>query len=499
MQIIVQVGGKGTRLGGLTVNKPKCLVPVYNKPILFHLFNKYKNCKFVIIGDYKYNVLEKYLKNFAKDIDYKIIKASGTGNVCGIKEALEYVKDDEKIMLIWSDLILSEQFKPEELPEGNYVGILSNQLCSWSFKDGKLDKISTDTNGVAGCFIFKNKNILKDISAVGSFTGWLKNSGIELQAMEMPLCIEVGSVNAINSLQDTENRCRPYNKIVFNENTVIKYGLTEEGKELIDKEIIWYKKMTDYGFTSIPKVFSLDPLTLERIDGKSIFLTDANSERKKIIIDNLIKAINTMHGYEKQKTNKDDIITEYYSKTITRINSIKDVIPFAKNDYITINGKSCKNPIKFNDDFKKYVEKKLLNTVFCSIHGDCTLTNTLVDVENNIYFIDPRGYFGLQKVNGDIRYDWAKLYYSIIGNFDKFNIKDFELKISDTEINYKIHSNGWEDMYENLFSKIQDINIEEIKFIHAVIWLSLASHCFEDYDSMCLAFYNGVYLMSEFI
>ena len=41
--------------------------------------------------------------------------------------------------------------------------------------------------------------------------------------------------------------------------------------------------------------------------------------------------------------------------------------------------------------------------------------------------------------------------------------------------------------------------IENIKFIHAVIWLSLASHCREDYDSMCLAFYNGVYLINEFL
>ena len=85
MQVIVQAGGKGTRLENLTLNRPKCLVPVNNIPILFHLFNKYKNLDFVIIGDYKYEVLEKYLKTYAKDINYKLIKSSGTGNVCGIK------------------------------------------------------------------------------------------------------------------------------------------------------------------------------------------------------------------------------------------------------------------------------------------------------------------------------------------------------------------------------------------------------------------------------
>lgn len=499
MQVIVQAGGKGTRLENLTLNRPKCLVPVNNIPILFHLFNKYKNLDFVIIGDYKYEVLEKYLKTYAKDINYKLIKSSGTGNVCGIKDALKYVKEDEKIMLIWSDLILSEEFKPEDLPQGNYVGILENQPCSWSFQDGVLEKTATETNGVAGCFIFENKDFLKEISTIGSFTGWLKNSGIELQPMKMPNCIETGSLKAIKDLKDTENRCRPYNKIEFLNNTVIKEGLTEQGKELINKEIDWYKELSKYGFDSMPKTYSLNPLTMERINGENIFLTESNIERKEIILKNLLNAINKMHNLEMREANNDDIITEYYSKTIDRINSIKDVVPFANDEFITINGKNCKNPNIYCEEFKQYVEQNLLKTVFCPIHGDCTLTNTMVDKDNNVHFIDPRGYFGSQKVFGDIRYDWAKLYYSIIGNFDRFNIKDFELKISDKDVEYKIKSNGWESLYEKFLSEIKDININEIKFIHSIIWLSLASHCFEDYDSMCLAFYNGVYLINEFI
>ena len=36
--IIVQAGGKGTRMGALTQNKPKALVPVNNLPMIFHLF-----------------------------------------------------------------------------------------------------------------------------------------------------------------------------------------------------------------------------------------------------------------------------------------------------------------------------------------------------------------------------------------------------------------------------------------------------------------------------
>ena len=39
--IIVQAGGKGSRMQVLTRNKPKALVPVNNLPMIFHLFKKY--------------------------------------------------------------------------------------------------------------------------------------------------------------------------------------------------------------------------------------------------------------------------------------------------------------------------------------------------------------------------------------------------------------------------------------------------------------------------
>ena len=51
--IIIQAGGKGTRLKHLTANKPKGIVPVKNMPMIFHLMNRYKDKKFIIIADYK--------------------------------------------------------------------------------------------------------------------------------------------------------------------------------------------------------------------------------------------------------------------------------------------------------------------------------------------------------------------------------------------------------------------------------------------------------------
>ena len=90
--VIIQAGGKGTRLKKLTQNKPKGIVPVNNLPIIFHLFNKYPQKKFIIIGDYKHEVLEEYLESFCK-VKYVTVKAKGTGTCAGIGEALKYIPD----------------------------------------------------------------------------------------------------------------------------------------------------------------------------------------------------------------------------------------------------------------------------------------------------------------------------------------------------------------------------------------------------------------------
>ena len=64
--IIIQAGGLGTRLGYLTQNRPKAIVPVNNRPIIFHMFEKYPEAKFIIIGDYNVMYCSHILKLLRK-------------------------------------------------------------------------------------------------------------------------------------------------------------------------------------------------------------------------------------------------------------------------------------------------------------------------------------------------------------------------------------------------------------------------------------------------
>ena len=104
--VIVQAGGKGTRMGRFAENKPKCLVPVNDIPIIVNTLNVYKDKKVIIIADYLSNVLETYLNVFYNGDNYNATYSTDvlfTEEVLGVNSII-YVKSDEFAYTI------SEQF-----------------------------------------------------------------------------------------------------------------------------------------------------------------------------------------------------------------------------------------------------------------------------------------------------------------------------------------------------------------------------------------------------
>ena len=469
-------------------------------PIIFHLFKRYPKNEFIIIGDYKFDVLDRYLATFAKEVNYILVRSQTKGNAAGIKEAVSYISNNEPFMITWSDIILSDRFNVSEIKEGCQVGIVDFP-CSWSLIDGKLENVEKHGVGVGGLYIFNNKSWFDDFPAEGSFTKWLQNRGMPLTPISLMGSIDVGTLESYNEINSTVNRCRPYNKIEFLDNKVVKTGITPEAVTFIEREVVWYERMQKYGFESIPKVYATHPLTLEHINGTSIFLASLDERQKKQTLDNLVSAISTMHGYESAPASAWDVYTEYCKKTLHRLQSIQTALPFAFNKTIKINGKECVNVLYQYHVLRAAVLKHLMDVrKYVPIHGDCQLTNTMIDKTGKIFFIDARGYFGKSQVLGDARYDWAKVYYALSGNFDQFNVKNFDLEIGDG-VEFKIHSGGWEHLTEYFLKSIPvgEGNIREIKLIHAIIWFSMASHAWEDFDSMCIAFYNGTLLFNDWL
>lgn len=493
--IIVQAGGKGTRLKQYTKNKPKAIVPVDNLPILFHLFRKYPDKKFVIIGDYKKDVLEKYLKTFAK-VKYLLVDGSdGTGTCAGVKKALKIIPQDKSFMLIWSDLVLPDEFEmPEE--NGNWIGVSKDFPCRWCYENGEFREERSENQGVAGCFLFENKNVIQDVPDSGEFVRWLQSKGLKFKEVGLYRTKEYGLVETIET--PVSGRCRPFNRITMTDEYIIKEGIDKQGKDLAVREKKWYKYCQQFNFDAIPYIYEYEPFKMERINGKNIFEYDFSHDEKRVILKKLVDNLNELHSMEKDQPDYFSIDNAYFSKTMERLNQVRDLIPFADKKEISINGRKCRNVFYYQDELHNLV-KNICCESFCFIHGDCTFSNMMLRNGNEPVLIDPRGYFGYTELLGDPLYDWAKLYYSIRGNYDQFNLKRFTLDIEEKEVFLNIESNNWEDMEDEFLSYITEEQRKDIKLIHAIIWLSLTTYAWEDYDSICGAFYNGLYYLEEML
>lgn len=499
--IIVQAGGKGTRLKHLTENKPKALVPIENKPMLFHLFDKYPDKRFIIIADYKRDVMHEYLEAFA-EVQYHIVDADGTGTCAGIRQAVNLIPEKEPFLLVWSDLILPKNLQLPEgygdtgndtIPEKDYVGISQTFRCRWSYQDGRFLEESSYERGVAGFFLFTEKEKLKDVPESGELVRWMRQEDMVFAEVGLAGTKEFGLLEEYDKLE--QEKCRPFNRITIDGNRVIKEGITDWGRRLAGRECAWYEKARHMNIPLLPEIYGTNPLVMERIDGRNIYEYQLSYEEKRRILRKLVDSLQSLHDMEKMPADKFSYMEAYFNKTYDRIRIIRDLIPFANQERIVVNGRSCRNVYFHKRQLEKRV-KELSCDEFCFIHGDCTFSNLMLRGDGSPVLIDPRGYFGYSELYGDSRYDWAKLYYSIVGNYDWFNLKEFQLKIEGKEISLAIRSNQWEDMERDFFEMTQ-ADPEEIKLLHGVIWLSLTTYAWQDYDSICGAFYNGLYYLEE--
>lgn len=489
--IIVQAGGKGTRLEYLTQNKPKALVPVENLPMLFHLFRLYPDKKFVIIADYKKEVLREYLSCFAK-VKYQVIDAEGSGTCGGVGQALALLPEHAPFMLVWSDLILPETLQLPDV-EKDYIGISQTFPCRWSYEGGELREECSTKNGVAGFFLFTDKAKLVGIPKSGELVRWMQERAFPFEIIGLAGTREFGLLEEYRKLG--QEKCRPFNRLTFDGDVVIKEGIDEQGRKLAARECAWYQAVKEDNAGILPQIYGMNPLRMERICGENIYECQLDYGRRKEILGKLVLALQKIHSAGTVEADSFSIKEAYFNKTMRRLQKIRDLVPFADRRTVRVNGKICRNVFFYKRELEKALDA-LQCKEFTLIHGDCTFSNLMLRQDDTPVLIDPRGYFGFTELYGDPMYDWAKLYYSLVGNYDRFNLKEFRLEITKEDVQLVIASNHWEDMEEEFFH-LTGADRRTIKLLHAIIWLSLTTYAWEDYDSVCGAFYNGLYYLED--
>ncbi len=113
MKAIILAAGKGIRLEPITHTRPKPLIPVMNKPLLFHTLDAIKNADindiFIVVSYLKEKIIEAIENYKAKNrVNIRIVEQEaplGTGHAVKILE--QYV--DEPFILVYGDLYIDKK------------------------------------------------------------------------------------------------------------------------------------------------------------------------------------------------------------------------------------------------------------------------------------------------------------------------------------------------------------------------------------------------------
>ena len=106
MKAVILAGGRGTRLVEETKSKPKPMVRIGDKPILWHImkiFSYYDINEFVLCCGYKYEIIKEYFENISENWSVEVVD-TGLDTMTGgrIKRIEKYI-NNEKFFLLYGD------------------------------------------------------------------------------------------------------------------------------------------------------------------------------------------------------------------------------------------------------------------------------------------------------------------------------------------------------------------------------------------------------------
>jgi MobA-like NTP transferase domain len=495
LHIIVQAGGRGSRLRHHTWNKPKCLVSVRGKPLLYHLFDRFPTAHFHIIGDYAFEQLQKYLETNPPIPSYTLTHTDQKGTLSGISIALQDVPKDAELLITWSDLIIGDL---PEFPITDYPVVVTTNAftCRWTYDHGQL-KEEPGPNGIPGIFYVKQAKEFPTPPSSGEFVKWFSKSVTKFAIKECNNLEELGDFATIETQNDRAGFSRFFNEVKILDTTVEKRAIDPNYADLIGKEQSWYKSVSDLGFRRIPKIISTEPYVMERISGQHAYqMTDLNDRERRAVLADYLDALVSLHDLGTQPAVEQDIRDTYINKTINRVESVANIIPNFNKSAMTINGIKCQNIFSKPEIFED-IYKMLEPKFFTPIHGDPTFSNSLIDRNLRAWFIDPRGYFSKPGIWGDPVYDFAKVYYSAVGGYDAFNRRKFKLHIDDETVEIIMEPPAFTQAANDIFKEFFEDDLKKIQVLHGLIWLSLSGYAKDDIDSVIGSFYLGLYYLEQ--
>lgn len=248
----------------------------------------------------------------------------------------------------------------------------------------------------------------------------------------------------INKLPNNTN-----NTTVLDGNYVVKSGPSE----FMDGEIYFYQNIPQSQniLSFFPKYIKdcrdnngNSKLYIENINGIPFYTLFQHKMITEEHITQLLEMVKVLHAYNGPiLISREDIINNYTDKLKNRF-SIKNHYPFDDAEKIQ---KSCLNALE------QYYNNNTNFNISHTIHGDLWFSNIILEYTGKLKFIDMKGKVnGKHTTNGDIYYDYGKLYQSFLG---------YDAVLYNHSVCPK-YAKQLKDIYEN-WLKLNNISLIDLK------------------------------------
>ena len=514
--VVISCCGKGTRLYPITKDIPKFLINIENRNFLKTMIDYWKKYtdNFIIINDKKYNNIINFYTSTYNNLSFKLINVDcpdGAENAYTLKNGLSNICDYKKIVITWCDILPLDLLT---FKDTNIIFTYKNE--SRYYADNDNNKIIKSKEGnIIGLYYFNNyKNIEYDNIQQDLCDVYIKNFK-QFNTIEIKKLVDIGDKKKLKfEIENIEKtfKTRYFNKIIEINNNLHKIALNEKGVNIMKNEIDFYRIFNILNIEKkhiFPKIYNIQPdkFELEKIDGKNIYDITIDQNIIKKIINNLDYLHNMSTKDVSGKFFEKNLIYEFKDKIHERLTIIEPIlnhfnfIKKIKNNKtiidIDLSIKSISGIVdNLYDSIEYYFKNK--QKKYYLIHGDCQFSNIMIR-DNEIIFIDPRGYFGDSKCYGIKEYDFSKLIYALSG-YDDFN-NDLEYCFtyeSDDIVNLNLLKLENVNIYKNLFI---DNNIDyDICFKMMIIhWFGLAEYNKNNLIKCISSILIGYYLFKKIV
>ncbi len=348
--------------------------------------------------------------------------------------------------------------------------------------------------------------------------------GFKIRTVRAKNWEDVGEIDTY--IKCKKNMTRYFNEIsVTDHNTIVKSS--KENADKIEKEIAWYLNLpnrlriftpqfidynADSSFFSEHKQYELE--YINHVTCASKFMYDNNDVKywNRLFETTFTmlrrfksESINSVPLIPANKMFKDAILTKLNNRIADTMDSSTGIcndtefLSLYLNNAITVNGKELDGRVSNYDyiaeQYDEIFKGSNYNKYYQIVHGDLFFGNMLFDSNSDtLKVIDPKGHYdsSVPTIYGDVRYDVAKLYHSIVGNYDYISNDVYMIYNNDPkDFQYKILTSNQNQSIIDAFEKKLvecSFDLREIKFITATLFLSMIP-LHKDNINRCMMFY----------